>query len=180
MTIRNMRVRHPRGFTMIEIMLVVLIIGIMSSLAIPYYQGMTARASRSEAQVVLSKMRVYFINLYESTGSYATTNSPVGQAVPTNPPKTGPVIGQGSTWDPTPAVWKDLAFPPEGLIKMRYFYSVGPGIDQLTLVACGNFPGLGPPTQVCGDLGAAANYTYYEQYQGTSQISTSPIELPSM
>ncbi len=169
-----------RGFTLIEVMLVVLIIGILSSLAIPFYQGMTARASRSEAQVVLSKMRVYFINLYESTGSFGTTLAPVGTLSLTNPPKSGPVIGQGSTWDPTPAVWKDLAFPPEGLIKMRYFYSVGPGVDQLVLTACGSFPGFGPSTQVCGDLGPAANYVYAEYYKGTSQIALSPIEMPAL
>ena len=173
-----MRARN-RGFTIIEIMLVVLIIGIISSIAIPFYQGMTARANRSEAQVVLSKMRVYFINLYESTGSFATANSPVGQLVKTNPPAGGPPIGQGASWDPSPAYWKDLAFPPEGLIKMRYFYYLIAD-DTLVLEACGSFPGLGPNTQTCGDLGAVANYTYVEQYKGTSQIATSPIEVPSM
>jgi prepilin-type N-terminal cleavage/methylation domain-containing protein len=173
-----MRYRRPRGFTLIEIMLVVLIIGIMSSLAIPYYQGMTARASRSEAQVIISKMRVYFINLYESTGSYATGNSPPLRTPSSiNPPLSG--IGQGSTWDPTLVDWKDLPFPPEGLIKMRYFYTVL-AADQLVIEACGNFPGLGPTTQACGGTANVANYTYIEQYQGASQIGTSPIELPSM
>src|ERR1700682_4337980 len=61
-----------RGFTLMEIMLVVLIISIMSSLAIPYYLHMSGRASRSEAQVVLSKMRVYFVNLYENQGTFLT------------------------------------------------------------------------------------------------------------
>ena len=176
-----MRMRRPnRGFTMIEIMLVVLIIGIISSIAIPYYQGMTARANRSEAQVVLSKMRVHFINLYESTGSYATSAAPLGHTSLTNPPTAGPSIGQGSTWDSSPADWKDLSFPPEGLIKMRYLYKVGATGDSLVLMACGNFPGLGKATQACGDLGNVANYTLVEQYQGTSQISISPVETPSM
>lgn len=163
-----------RGFTIIEVMLVVLIIGIVSSIAIPYYQGMTARANRSEAQVVLSKMRVHFVSLYESSGSYGANVT-----APTNPPKGGPVIGQGAAWDPTIPEWKDLGFPPEGLIKMRYLYQIT-APDQLVLMACGNFPGLGPTTQACGDLGNAANYTYVEQYKGTSQIAVSPIEIPSM
>lgn len=173
-----MRARQG-GFTLIEVMLVVLIIGIVSAIAIPNYQGMTARANRSESRVVLSKMRVYFVNLYESTGSFATANSPKLMIIPTNPPSSGPAIGQGSNWDPTPAVWKDLAFPPEGLIKMRYTYKILAD-DQLVLEACGSFPGLGPPTQICGDLGAVANYTYIEQYQGSSQVAISPIETPSM
>ena len=168
-----------RGFTIIEVMLVVLIIGIITSIAIPFYQGMTARASRSEAQVVLSKMRVHFISLYENQGTFESAGKTAPYQSLTNPPVGGPTIGQGATWDPTPVEWKDLAFPPEGLIKMRYLYKViAP--DQLLLMACGSFPGLGPPVQACGDLGASANYTYVELYQGTSQIAASPVEIPAM
>ncbi len=178
MTIWAMRVRQ-RGFTLIEIMLVVLIIGILSSLAIPIFQGITARANRSEAHVVVGKMRVYFVSLYESTGTYESAAAKIGDVVLTNPPAAGPVMGQAGTWDSSTSQWKDLTFPPEGPVKMRYFYKVL-AIDEMEVWACGNFPGFGSPRLPCGDLGNSANYTYVEHYRGASQIAGSPFDIPSM
>src|ERR1700694_6166676 len=105
-----------RGFTLMEIMLVVLIIGIMSSLAIPYYLHMSGRASRSEAQVVLSKMRVYFVNLYENQGTFLTGTQSAGYLSAANPSSTTIPIGQGAPWEPNAAGWADFTFPPEGNI----------------------------------------------------------------
>lgn len=175
-----------RGFTLIELMLVVAIIGVTSSLAIPYYRGMTARANRAEAQVVLNKMRVYFVNLYESNdqnkGTFVTPNTPVGVVVPANPTTATIPMGQPAPWDPTPAAWKDIAFPPEGAIKMRYTFQIattGPVVgDTLKLIACGNFPGLGPANQNCGTTGLKANYVYEEDYVGTALANS--VEFPAM
>jgi prepilin-type N-terminal cleavage/methylation domain-containing protein len=156
-----------RGFTLMEIMLVVLIIGIMSSLAIPYYLHMSGRASRSEAQVVFGKLRVYFINLYENQGTFLT-----GSQTASN---TTIPIGQPAAWEPNAAGWTDFPFPPEGAIKMRYMYQITAS-NALTLIACGNFPGLGPLTYNCGN-GLVGNYFYQEFYQGATALT--PIEFPS-
>ena len=51
-------------------MLVVMIIGIISSLAIPFYQRTAARAHRSEIPVIVGKLRQYFINYYQDNGTY--------------------------------------------------------------------------------------------------------------
>src|ERR1700694_329657 len=92
-----------RGFTLMEIMLVVLIIGIMSSLAIPYYLHMSGRASRSEAQVVFGKRRVYFINLYENQGTFLTGSQTAGYLSAANPSSTTIPIGQPAAWEPNSA-----------------------------------------------------------------------------
>jgi prepilin-type N-terminal cleavage/methylation domain-containing protein len=64
------RRRRQQGFTLIEVMLVVVIIGIISSLAIPFYSRASARAYRAESQIVLSKLELYFRNTYQSNGTF--------------------------------------------------------------------------------------------------------------
>ena len=50
--------RHiQKGFTLIELMIVVAIIGILAAVAIPAYQDYTAKAQASEAFVLLSGLK---------------------------------------------------------------------------------------------------------------------------
>lgn len=50
--------RHARkGFTLIELMIVVAIIGILAAVAIPAYQDYTAKAQSSEAFILLSGLK---------------------------------------------------------------------------------------------------------------------------
>src|SRR4051812_37335466 len=110
--------RLPRGFSLIELMLVVVIIGILSSFAFPYYQKMSARARRTEMQVLLEKMHVYFINLYETNGTF-DTNKGTAVTGAFNPPNdSGPPTGQFAAWNPARAGWQQYAFPPDGSVRM--------------------------------------------------------------
>src|SRR5262249_3726086 len=65
--------RVHRGFTIVELMIVVGIIGILASIAIPGYQKLTARSHRSEMLTAINKFKFFFKNSYDTAGSFATT-----------------------------------------------------------------------------------------------------------
>jgi type IV pilus assembly protein PilE len=60
-----------QGFTLIEIMIVVAIIGILAAIAIPQYQQYVQRANIQEATAVLSEIRARMELQYNDARSYA-------------------------------------------------------------------------------------------------------------
>jgi type IV pilus assembly protein PilA len=68
---------NQKGFTLIELMIVVAIIGILAAIALPAYQNYTARAQVSEAILGVSSMRTDVTEFVQSTG-----NLPAADDVP--------------------------------------------------------------------------------------------------
>ena len=67
-----------QGFTLIELMIVVAIIGILAAIAIPAYQTYTIRAQVSEASSLVGGLETAFAENYANYGSAASANSAVG------------------------------------------------------------------------------------------------------
>ncbi len=67
-----------KGFTLIELMIVVAIIGILAAVAIPAYGDYTARAQASEGFVLLDGFKTPLTELYASTGNFAIANATTG------------------------------------------------------------------------------------------------------
>jgi type IV pilus assembly protein PilE len=65
------RRRKAGGFTLIEIMIVVAIIGILSSIAVPAYRDYIIRARLSDATSGLSEARVRMEQFYADNRTYA-------------------------------------------------------------------------------------------------------------
>lgn len=59
------------GFTLIELMVVVAIIGILATVAIPQYQAFQAKSRQSEAKVNLSGLYTAEVSFQGETGDYA-------------------------------------------------------------------------------------------------------------
>jgi type IV pilus assembly protein PilA len=61
--------RLARGFTLIELMITVAIIGILASVALPAYQDYTIRAKMSEVMLAMSSCRTSITEVYQNGGS---------------------------------------------------------------------------------------------------------------
>ena len=66
-----------KGFTLIELMIVVAIIGILAAVAIPAYQDYTARAQVSEAAELLSGGKTPYAEWFSDKGIWPTSSSSV-------------------------------------------------------------------------------------------------------
>ncbi len=67
--------KKQSGFTLIELMIVVAIIGILAAIAIPAYQDYTARAQVSEAVNLAAGLKSTVVEIYNQEGSFADADS---------------------------------------------------------------------------------------------------------
>jgi general secretion pathway protein G len=88
--------RRPRsnqdGFTLIEIMVVILILGLLATIVVQSLRGATDKAKRVKAQADISEIKTGLDRYYLDSGSYPTTDqglaslvsAPSGGRVPAN------------------------------------------------------------------------------------------------
>lgn len=64
-----------QGFTLIELMIVVAIIGILAAIAIPAYQDYIARSQVTEAANLASGLKATVADIYSNEGDFKTAKS---------------------------------------------------------------------------------------------------------
>ena len=73
-----------KGFTLIELMIVVAIIGILAAIAIPAYQDYTARSQMSEAMSLAGGVRTAVAETWQTTGEFPDDNDAAGVSAATD------------------------------------------------------------------------------------------------
>jgi prepilin-type N-terminal cleavage/methylation domain-containing protein len=154
------RPRRARGFTLIEIMMVVVIIGVISSLAIPAFKLITFKVKRTERTVVVNLIAKDLRNYFETHDgvlnpggagcwgySYCLNGDEVPQAsgaLTADLKAFKPLAGSG---------WLQVNADVSG--SVRYYYSFYAfrllGVDQINI-------------QTRGDLDRDGNPNLYTEY----------------
>jgi len=73
-----MKAQMQKGFTLIELMIVVAIIGILAAIALPAYQDYTNRAKMTEVLTFASAGRTAVAEYFQSTGTLPANNTEAG------------------------------------------------------------------------------------------------------
>nr|WP_298142719.1 type IV pilin protein [uncultured Pseudomonas sp.] len=82
-------VLRNRGFTLIEMMIVIVVIGILAAISYPSYQEYVRRAKRADAQAVLLELAQFMERHYTANGTYLTADDKAPDLPFTAAPKDG-------------------------------------------------------------------------------------------
>ena len=90
--------KTQQGFTLIEVMIVVAIIGILSALAYPSYAAYLAKGRRADARVQLASAQQWTERFYSENFNYATdnANNAVSSTFSLQPFSSSPRAGDGA------------------------------------------------------------------------------------
>ena len=72
----------PRGFTFIELMVVLALVGLLAAIAIPSYQESVRKSRRAEVCAQLLEVAQYLQRFYSHNDSFATTKAGAAATIP--------------------------------------------------------------------------------------------------
>jgi len=93
-------IRNQRGFTLVELVIIIVILGILAAVAIPKYQDLSSEAREAAARSSLGSLRsgitIFYANAAVTTGTatwpsqveLSTVGDVMEQAIPKNPYQT--------------------------------------------------------------------------------------------
>jgi type IV pilus assembly protein PilA len=147
-----LRSKHSsRGFTLIELMITVAIVGVLATLAVVGYRRLVNSSHTAEATQMIQAIRVAQESYRAEAGTYASVSSTLtDDFCPVHPAATK------APWDPTcgggAVRWSALAVHTDGPVLFSYASVAGR--------SGGTLPGL-PAMQVAPNLGAAPTSDWF-------------------
>jgi type IV pilus assembly protein PilA len=137
--------KMQKGFTLIELMIVVAIIGILAAVAIPAYQDYTIRAKVTEGLSLASAAKTSVSEFYSAKGTLPASNSEAGLkpalSIKGNSVRSVEVGGAA----------------PSGVITIVYSESGDPKIAGSILTLSPDTSSGGVVKWTCGSAGAGTN-----------------------
>lgn len=141
--------KQNRGFTLIELMMVVAIIAILASVAVPMLQSFTLRSKTAERDLVMEGIEHSLIDYIGSNDQF-----PHGFAgfsflfAPQNPPSPPGQLKQH--WVPNYSDWTYISSQPQSDVYYQYLVlaETSPGFSFFIVEAIGDLDGDGHPSIV--------------------------------
>lgn len=137
-----MRASRQRGFTLIEIMMVVALIAVLAAIAIPNFFSQTSRA-KSDAEVleIFAELRIRQEQYKFENGAYLATTADESSLYPASPSK-----DERDLLGSLPAAWQNLRYRGRSSAHCSYGVVAGGSGDTATGTKAGEFNYTAPAT----------------------------------
>jgi len=160
--------KKKEGFTITELMIAVVIIGVLATLAIPSFTSYIYKARVTEASTFLGQIKQRQESYRSEFGQYCAVNGDDwGTYNPTSIPGTDPVV-----WTPT-AEWQQLGASPDGPIRFQYATVAGAPGDSAPSNSNLDTNDYWFAAQARGDLDEDTTEFFLETYSQSSHIYNS-------
>jgi len=123
------RAHRRAGFTLIEMMIVVVIIGVLAALAIPTFRGYLYASKTTEATTFLGEIRQRQESYRSEHSQYCDVGVRTGAPsfAPATVPGSAPVMWPGdAAGTPVAGRWAQLGAAPDGAVYFQYTTVAGP------------------------------------------------------